>query len=189
MKLYGKGAELRETKSPENISGPVAQADAGEVVISRIDCTQGAVAIIPEELNDGVVSKEFFLIKVDESKLLTPLFTRILLHKRYVQFLLSFRTGATNRLRLDKDVLLELPLPQIKSNHQETILNEIQEAEAILSRVKSIEEAAHQMADEIVEVALTNVLDLGKDTFLSYLSDMAKIKKQDLSNEAKEALQ
>ena len=189
VKLYGKGAELRETKAPENISGPVAQADAGEVVISRIDCTQGAVAIIPEELSDGVVSKEFFLIKVDESKLLTPLFTRILLHKRYVQFLLSFRTGATNRLRLDKDVLLELPLPEIRSDHQRAILNEIQDAEAILSRVKSIEVAANQMADEIVEVALTNVMDLGEDTFLSYLSDMAKMKKQDLSNEAEEALQ
>ena len=189
VKLYGKGAELREIKAPEIISGPVAQADTGEVVISRIDCTQGAVAIVPEELNCGVVSKEFFLLRIDESKLLTQLFVRILLHKRYVQYLLSFRTGATNRLRLDKDVLLELPLPKLTTDQQNVILNDLKQAEEKLSHVKSIEIEAQRMAEELVELALENVLNLGEKIYLAELSNMAQIRKRSLLEKVKEALQ
>ncbi len=188
VKRYGKGAELREIKAPEIISGPVAQADTGEVVISRIDCTQGAVAIVPEELNCGVVSKEFFLLRIDESKLLTQLFVRILLHKRYVQYLLRFRTGAT-RLRLDKDVLLELPLPKLTTDQQNVILNDLKQAEEKLSHVKSIEIEAQRMAEELVELALENVLNLGEKIYLAELSNMAQIRKRSLLEKVKEALQ
>lgn len=189
VKLYGKGAELRETRDPDSISGPVAQADSGEVVVSRIDCTQGAVAVVPDELNGGVVSKEFFLIRLDETKLRTQLFVRILLHKRYVQYLLSFRTGATNRLRLDKDVLMELPLPKLPTDQQDTILDELRIAEDKLFHVESIEAEAHRMADGLVELALDNVIDLGEESYLSELSETAKAIKQKLLKQVKEALQ
>lgn len=188
VKLYGKGAELREVKSPANISGPVAQADKGEVVVSRIDCTQGAVAVIPDELDCGVVSKEFFLINLDESKFRTQLFVRILLHKRYVQYLLSFRTGATNRLRLDKDILLNLPLPNLPTDQQDTILGELRLAEEQLSHVESIEANADRLAEGLVEQALENVLDLGDDAYLASLADTAKITKQKILRQVKEAL-
>lgn len=189
VKLYGKGAELRETRAPVSISGPVAQADSGEVVVSRIDCTQGAVAVVPEELDGGVVSKEFFLIRLDESKLRTQLFVRILLHKRYVQYLLSFRTGATNRLRLDKDILMELPLPKLQTDQQDTILDELRLAEDKFFHVESIEADAHRMADGLVKLALENVLGLSEDSYLSELSETAKATKQKLLKQVKEALQ
>lgn len=189
VKLYGKGAELRETRAPDSISGPVAQANSGEVVVSRIDCTQGAVAIVPDELDGGLVSKEFFLIRLDETKLRTQLFVRILLHKRYVQYLLSFRTGATNRLRLDKDILMNLPLPKLPTDQQDTILNELQMAEDKLLYVESIEAEAHRMADGFVESALDNIIDLREASYLSELSKTAKAIKQKLLKQVKEALQ
>ena len=188
VKLYGKGAELRETRSPESISGPVAQAGSGEVVVSRIDCTQGAVAVVPEELDGGVVSKEFFLIRLDESKLRTQLFVRILLHKRYVQYLLSFRTGATNRLRLDKDVLMELPLPKLPTDQQDIVLDELRLAEDKRSQAESIDADAHRMADGLVELALENVIDLSEDSYLAELSNTAEATKQRLLKQVKKAL-
>lgn len=189
VKLYGKGAELRRKRAPDSISGPVAQADGGDVIVSRIDCTQGAVAVVPEELDGGVASKEFFLIRLDETKLRTQLFVRILLHKRYVQYLLSFRTGATNRLRLDKDVLLELPLPKLPTDQQDEILDELRLAEEKLFRVQLIEPEAHRMADGLVELALDNLIDLRDDSYLSELSETARTIKQKLLKRVKEALQ
>ena len=45
------------------------------------------------------------------------------------------------------------------------------------------------MADGLVELALNNVIDLGKDSYLSELSETAKAIKQKLLKQVKEALQ
>lgn len=160
VKLYGKGAELREVKSASDISGPVVRAEKGEVVVAKIDCTQGAVAIIPDDLDGGMVSKEFFILNVDERKYRAQLLLEILLHRRYVQYLLSFRTGATNRLRLDKEVLQNLPLPDISLSQQDIILDELRLAEAHLSNIESIEKNANKMAEGLIEEVLENLLAL-----------------------------
>ncbi len=188
VRRYGKGAELRETKASGSILGPVAQAESGEVIVSRIDCTQGAVAVVPDELNGGVVSKEFFLIRLDETKLRTQLFVRILLHKRYVQYLRSFRTGAT-LLRLDKDVFMNLPLPDLPTDQQDIILEELQRAEDKLVHVESIEAEAHRMANGLIEQAMDNVIDLGKESYLAELSKNAQTLQQKILKMVKESLQ
>jgi len=92
-------------------------------------------------------------------------------------------------LRLDKDVLMELPLPKLPTDQQDTILDELRIAEDKLFYVESIEAEAHRMADGLVELALDNVIDLGEDSYLSELSETAKAIKQKLLKQVKEALQ
>jgi len=189
VKLHGFGAELRETKKVRSISGPLARVKKGNIILSRIDCTQGAVAIVPDDLDGGVVSKEFFLIDVNEEEYSKELLVRLLLHKRYVQYLLSYRTGATNRLRLDKDILLSLPIPNIKRVEQEKILSSLKEIETRLQYLKSLSDDATLKAGELIHLARKDILKLASMDRLSELQATAESWHDDLSSRIEEALQ
>lgn len=68
-------------------------------------------------------------------------------------------------------------------------MNDLKQAEEKLSHVKSIEIEAQRMAEELVELALENVLNLGEKIYLAELSNMAQIRKRSLLEKVKEALQ
>ena len=189
VRLYGNGAELRELKPVHDISGPIAVAKSGNLILSRIDCTQGAIAILPEELDAGVVSKEFFLLDVDESKYSKELLLRILLHKRYVQYLLSYRTGATNRLRLDKEVLLALPLPDLSVAEQSILLEKIYAIESKIQHLKRLSALAEDQSIMIMQKAMADVLSLSEDEFLKNLESIASVFREELVQKVSEALQ
>src|SRR5690606_21151015 len=78
VKWHGKGAELREEKSAESISGDVCRVEEGDVVISRIDSTQGAIAVIPASLSGGVISKEFYCVRTHNYP--AQLLVKVMLH-------------------------------------------------------------------------------------------------------------
>jgi len=84
---------------------------------------------------------------------------------------------------------MELPLPKLPTNQQDTILDELRVAEEKLFTVETIEAEAHRMADGLIELALDNVIDLSEDSYLSELSETAKAIKQKLLKQVKEALQ
>ncbi|WP_157687155.1 hypothetical protein [Burkholderia lata] len=84
---------------------------------------------------------------------------------------------------------MELPLPKLRTDQQEKILDELRLAEGKLFYIQSIEADAHRMADGLVELALENVIVLSEDTYLSELSVAAKATKQKLLERVKEALQ
>lgn len=109
VKWHGKGAELREVKRAVDISGDVCRVEEGDVVVSRIDSTQGAIAVVPASLSGGVISKEFYCIRVHSYP--ARLLVKVMLHERYRAFFMSAKTGGTKRLRLDWDTIHDLPIP------------------------------------------------------------------------------
>jgi len=189
VKWHGLGAELREIKEPKNISGHVAKATTGDVILSRIDITQGAVAIIPVDLNDGVVTKEFFLLKINNDSYSNELIKRILLHKRYNQFFLSSRTGATKRLRLDKNVLMSLPLPGIERQKQIKILKKITSIENKINKLQSISFDADVKYDELINLVLSKIMALLDKNIMSYLQKTANAWIETLEANIEETLQ
>lgn len=74
-------------------------ASAGDVVFSSIDLWKGCIAIVPEEFEGALVSKEFPIYEVIDPRL-SPSFLQCLLRSRYYQR--AFRaitTGHSNRRR------------------------------------------------------------------------------------------
>jgi type I restriction enzyme M protein len=101
-------------------------ADSGDVVYSSIDLWKGCIAIVPEEFNAGLVTKEFPIYEVIDQRI-TSDFLQILLRSRYYQR--AFRaitTGHSNRRRTQtsdfEDVIISFP-PNLE--RQRTIIDEI----------------------------------------------------------------
>lgn len=189
VKWHGLGAKLRETKIANKLSGQITAAEAGDVILSRIDITQGAVAIIPDDLHGGVITKEFFLLGVDNNKYSNELLMRILLHKRYNQYFLTTRTGATKRLRLDSNTLLQLPIPDIHRDKQTEILEEIESIEHKIDRLNSLSHMSGLRSGQLLELAFSDILALGTANRISELRHTAAQWIDELRQKAKEAQQ
>ncbi|MBG1264936.1 N-6 DNA methylase [Nostoc sp. WHI] len=83
----------------EDSSSTWYKAYAGDLVFSSIDLWKGCIAIVPDEFNEAIVTKEFPIYQITDLRL-NPEFLSCLLRSRYYQR--AFRaitTGHSNRRR------------------------------------------------------------------------------------------
>jgi type I restriction enzyme M protein len=99
------------------------RASFGDVVFSSIDLWKGCIAVVPEGLDGALVTTEFPIYQVVDSRLL-PQFLQILLRSRF--FLRAFRaitTGHSNRRRTQQADFedLEIAFPPSPAEQLEII--------------------------------------------------------------------
>lgn len=90
---------------------------AGDIVVSGIDLVNGSVGYATAEVQDMVVSKEFYILRVREDRRdeVDPRFLALLLRTPNARELVAGTvTGTSNRTRVeDESALLGLPLPEL----------------------------------------------------------------------------
>jgi type I restriction enzyme M protein len=148
----GKGRNPPEWRATyfEESPGSWYLAHAGDVVFSSIDLWKGCIALVPEEFDGALVSNEFPIYEITDSRL-SPEFLQSLLRSRYYQR--AFRaitTGHSNRRRtqaVDFEAL-EIAFP---TDHGEQ-----------LHLVTAITDARRQMraASETLRAAINGFSDL-----------------------------
>lgn len=70
VRLWGKGAVLRGVASGATLAGGRRfVARPGQLILSRIDARNGAIALVPDDLNGSLVTNDFPLFDLDRSKL------------------------------------------------------------------------------------------------------------------------
>lgn len=144
VKLYGKGAVLRDKKRGERIETKKQyKAKEGDLIVSKIDARNGALAIVPEELDGAVVTSDFPLFKVDTDIINLDFLRYSLRYGNWDDILERSAKGTTNRRRVKpSDVLdLEVPLPPMEEQEEiaerlEIQHNIIQKSELTLSSLK-----------------------------------------------------
>ena len=66
VRLWGKGAVLRRIASGANLAGGRRfVARSGQLILSRIDARNGAIALVPDELDGALVTNDFPLFDPD----------------------------------------------------------------------------------------------------------------------------
>jgi len=71
VKWYGAGVYLRETRTGDEIKAKTLnRVKAGQFLYNRMFVTEGSFAVVPPELDGGVVSNEFPIYDLDESRVL-----------------------------------------------------------------------------------------------------------------------
>jgi type I restriction enzyme S subunit len=72
VKLWGKGVVLRGIVTGAEIAASRQMvARRGQFILSRIDARNGALSVVPPELDGAIVTNDFPLFNVVESRLLT----------------------------------------------------------------------------------------------------------------------
>ena len=105
--INGKGAReriIKDGKWPVPFIG--YRVKGGQFIYSRIDARNGAFAIIPNSLNNAVVSKDFPIFKIDDNKIKPEILLFSLLEESFINRIKNSSFGATNRQRIKEGTFL-----------------------------------------------------------------------------------
>ncbi|MFQ5687756.1 MAG: restriction endonuclease subunit S [Candidatus Scalindua sp.] len=88
-------------------------ARPGDIVVAKIDLKNGAVAIVPDNWNNIVVTNHFAVYEPDRTKLLPEYFHRIIQASFFREYLWRNKVGAEGRkeVKLDFFESIKIPLP------------------------------------------------------------------------------
>lgn len=127
VRLYGQGALKRDELYGKEI-GTKRQfiARKGQIIISRIDARNGAVAIVSDELDGAVVTNDFWLFDVQNA--LPQYLILVLSSECFQQYWKTQSSETTNRQRVNENSFLmaKIALPEI--NVQKGLLYKYNEA-------------------------------------------------------------
>lgn len=167
-----KGVVLRGTQSGSTIGTKNQFAvSSGQFILSRIDARNGAFGIIPEELEDAIVTNDFLAFDINEDEVEREFFNVFLQSPVFLEACIKASRGNTNRKRVDEDFFLNYrvnlpPLPEQRDlieqinkgrtqiaiaqgeiTHQKSLLAKLKQAilqEAIQGKLTADWRAAHQ---------------------------------------------
>lgn len=115
--LYGKGVREREgVYDPKPFSG--YRVNQGQFIYSRIDARNGAFGIIPSDLQNAVVSKDFPVFDICSEKILPSFLLFTVLDDNFINQIKKNSHGTTNRQRIKEEVFLDYSLVLPPLNEQ-----------------------------------------------------------------------
>ena len=146
VKLWGKGVVLRGILTGAEIAASRQMvARCGQFILSRIDARNGALGIVPPELDQAIVTNDFPVFNVVENRLLPAYLGWMCRTASFVEECKRASEGTTNRVRLQEDKFLarEIPLPPLAE--QRRVVARIEELAAQIHEARTLR---HQAAEE-----------------------------------------
>src|SRR5438094_9329852 len=108
VKLWGKGVVLRGILTGAEIAASRQMvARRGQFILSRIDARNGALGIVPPELDEAIVTNDFPLFNVVENRLLPTYLGWMCRTASFVEECKRSSESTTNRVRLHEGTFLE----------------------------------------------------------------------------------
>ncbi|WP_447973911.1 restriction endonuclease subunit S [Nitrospira sp. Kam-Ns4a] len=159
VKLWGKGVVERRTVLGSEMAGARRfVARAGQFVLSRIDARNGAIGLVPEELDGTIVSNDFPLFAVDVTKLLPPFLGWMSRTPEFVDMCKQASEGTTNRVRLQEERFLALAIPLPPLAEQRRIVARIEALAAQIEEARDLRRQAVEETDVLVQTMARRVL-------------------------------
>ncbi len=139
VKLWGQGAYERETiDGSETKYKTLSRVEVDDIIVNKIWARNGRVAVVSEELSGCYASSEF------------PLFTPIKekIHPRWLHWITKTKnfwqqcddksqgTSGKNRIRPEKFLTVEIPLPPL--SEQQRIVTKIEELSAKIEEARGL---------------------------------------------------
>jgi type I restriction enzyme, S subunit len=160
VRMWGKGVELRGTLTGADMSGSRRfVAHANQFIVSRIGAEKGAMGLVPPDLEGAVVSNDFPLFNVDDSKVLAPFLQWLARTKGFWEECSKASEGTTRiRLQEDEFVKMEIPLPPLED--QRRVVARIEELAEQIHEARTLR---HQAAEEAEAFTASHISALFSD--------------------------
>jgi len=95
----------------------------GQFIISKIDARNGAMGIVPKELEGAIVTQDFLPYDIDTSIINPQYLVLVSTTKPFLDFCQNCSSGTTNRQRINEDEFLNIKIPVPKLKEQDTIIS------------------------------------------------------------------
>lgn len=103
VRMHHNGVVLREMKKGELIGSNMYRVKSGQFILSGIDARHGAFGVVPEELDDAIVTNDFWYFDVDENVVSRDFFLWLTTTPLFLDACIKSSEGTTNRRRLQGD--------------------------------------------------------------------------------------
>lgn len=117
----------------------------GDIVLSRIDCSHGAIAVVPEEFDGAVCSGEFYVLTPKKIDALVLWY--LLRSKQVSEQMIGLSSGMTGRHRLSRKELLIIKVPRINHKIQNKFLDKMRESTKLQNTANKLKKEALEILD------------------------------------------
>lgn len=155
IRMNGNGINLRDEVDGKLIGTKNQfRIYKNQFLLSKIDARNGAFGVVPDELNEGIITGNFWTFNVDYTVINPHYLTLLTRTKEFQKLSQTASVGTTNRNYLQEEQFLnfEIPLPSLPE--QEAIVNnyysKIKEAEELEKQANDLEgEIERYLFDEL----------------------------------------
>ena len=106
------------------------------MVISRIGAKDGAIGIVPKDLDGSIVSDNFLVLEIVNSEIDPFYLLMVLTSERYKKMLRVISRGITDRSYIRTRDLLGLTIPMPDIEQQRKMVSDLQEIQKRISKLE-----------------------------------------------------
>ena len=141
VRMHNRGLVLRQECIGKDIKTKRQyRVRSGQFVYSRIDARNGAMGLVPPELDGAIVSNDFPVFAINCQMIDPHFFNYYISTEIFTSMCLAKSKGTSNRRRLKEEdfLLIEIPIPTL--DDQQRIVVSI---EALATRIAELERLQH----------------------------------------------
>lgn len=140
IKLWGKGIVSRGKVSGSEVTTPRRMVRSQQLILSKIDARNGAIGIVPPELDGAIVSNDFPSFCFQDLGKASPAFMGWMVRSaHFVELCKASSEGTTNRVRISENRFLA----------QQISLPPLAEQQAIVSRLDALADKVRQVEEHL----------------------------------------
>jgi type I restriction enzyme S subunit len=139
IRLWGKGVVLRGVVNGAGIAADRRfEVSTGQFIVSRIDARNGAMGIVPPELDNAIVTNDFPSFNVNRDRIIPEFLGWLCRTAGFVDQCRTGSEGTTNRVRLKEDRFLGLTIPLPPLEEQRRIVARIDRLAAMINEADQL---------------------------------------------------
>lgn len=140
IRLWGKGVVSRGKVRGADVTTARRFVRSGQLILSKIDARNGALGMVPSELDGAIVSNDFPSFELQKAGGCLPGFMRWLVQsKSFVDLCKASSEGTTNRVRIKEDRFLQQKVP----------LPPLPEQQVIVARLDALADKVRQLTTHL----------------------------------------
>jgi len=137
IRLYHQGVILRDVvKGTEIGTKEQFLVKPGQFIMSRIDARNGAFGIVPDELENAIITNDFLTFDVNEELVNSEFFKYYSQTRNFLELCKQGSTGTTNRKRLKEERFLNFEVELPDKDIQDKIVKDIEIVNSLEEELK-----------------------------------------------------
>ncbi|MDQ2745578.1 MAG: hypothetical protein M3Z66_25260 [Chloroflexota bacterium] len=159
VRMHHHGVVQRGVKRGQEIgTGRQYQAHVDQLIVSRIDARNGAMGLVPQGLDGAIVTNDFWLFDIDPAQA-DPQFLDLYAGSApFVERCRRASEGTTNRVRLQPEAFLGLPVPLPPLCEQRRIVARLDEVMGKIEEARRLQVEVAMVARAVIPATVGRLL-------------------------------